>query len=101
MKALKSVFFTKRAIFHSFFFFLCLQKVCQLIERDVLAVIGVDLKSLDKQVASILNFFGLPFLQINPSLAWDNEQTNYNTSINLYPSRKVLSQAVIDIVNGI
>ena len=92
---------TKRAIFHRFIFFLCLQKVCQLIERDVLAVIGVDLKSLDKQVASILNYFGLPFLQINPSLAWNNEQTNYNTSINLYPSRKVLSQAVIDIVNGI
>ena len=94
-------YITKRAIFHSFIFSPYLQKVCQLIERDVLAVIGVDLKSLDKQVASILNFFGLPFLQINPSLAWDNEQTNYNTSINLYPSRKVLSQAVIDIVNGI
>ena len=72
--------------------------VCQLIERDVIAVIGVNLKSLDKQVASILNYFGIPFLQINPSLGWDNEQTLYNSSVNLYPSRKILSQASVTSV---
>ena len=75
-----------------------MDSVCQLIERDIVAVIGVNLKNLDQQVSSILNYFGIPMLQINPSLAWDNEKTGYNTTVNLYPSRKVLSEAVIDIL---
>ena len=49
-------------------------------------------------MASILNYFGIPFLQINPSLGWDNEQTLYNSSVNLYPSRKILSQASVTSV---
>ncbi len=74
--------------------------VCQLIENEVIGVIGLDLKNLDDQVASILSFVGIPFLQANPSLSWDNEKSQFNSTINFYPSRKVLSEAVIDFIDS-
>ena len=74
--------------------FLSVKSVCQLVERDVVAVIGIDLENLDNQVASILNYFGIPFLQINPGFLWQNQRTKYNSSINMYPSRKVLAEVI-------
>ena len=73
--------------------FMSLKSVCQLVEHgDVLAVIGINLENLDNQIASMLNYFGIPLMQINPGLLWENQWTKYNSSINLYPSRKVLSE---------
>ena len=72
--------------------FLTTKSVCQLIEKDVMAVVGVHLGTLDQQIASILSYVGIPFLQINPSFQWENAITKYNSSLNLYPSRKILAQ---------
>ena len=79
--------------------FLSLKSVCQLVEQDVVAVIGIDLNNLDNQVASILNFFGIPLLQVNPGLLWENQKTLYNSSVNLYPSRKVLAQVKAHVLS--
>ena len=72
--------------------FLTTKSVCQLIEKDVMAVFGVHMGTLDQQIASILSYVGIPFLQINPSFQWENAITKYNSSLNLYPSRKILAQ---------
>ena len=72
--------------------FLTTKSVCQLIDNDVMAVVGVNLGHLDQQIASILSYVGVPFLQINPSLQWENAYTKFNTSLNLYPSRKILAE---------
>lgn len=75
-----------------------LLSVCQLIENDVVAILGINLKNQANQVASISNFVGLPLLQINPWISWNNEQTQFNTSVNFYPSARVLSKVVIDLI---
>ena len=72
--------------------FLTTKSVCQLIENDVMAVVGVNLGHMDQHIASILSYVGVPFLQINPSLQWENAYTKFNTSLNLYPSRKILAE---------
>ena len=63
-----------------------------LIDNDVMAVVGVNLGHMDQQIASILSYVGVPFLHINPSLQWENAYTKFNTSLNLYPSRKILAE---------
>ena len=43
--------------------------VCQLLEKDVVAVLGVDIGPMDQMVASVLSYVGIPFVQINPRYA--------------------------------
>lgn len=64
----------------------------------MVSVLGIDLKNQAAAVASILNFVGIPLLQINPWLSWNNEQTQFNTSVNFYPSKRVLSAVAIDLI---
>ena len=72
--------------------FLTTKSLCQLIDKDVMAVIGINMENLDQQISSILSYVGIPFLQINPSIQWENSILKYNSSVNLYPSRKILAQ---------
>ena len=72
--------------------FLTTKSLCQLIDKDVMAVIGINLENLDQHISSILSYVGIPFLQINPSMQWENSILKYNSSVNLYPSRKILAQ---------
>jgi len=62
------------------------------------AVLGVDIGPMDQMVASVLSYVGIPFVQINPSFLWSTQKTKYGASINLFPDRNVLSQALIDLV---
>ena len=75
----------------SIFFYFVL--VCQLVEKDVMGVMGFGLDSMDSVVASTLNYIGVPFIQVNPSFLWSIQKTKYGTSVNLFPDRTVLSQA--------
>ena len=72
--------------------FLTTKSLCQLIDKDVMAVIGINMENLDQHISSILSYVGIPFLQINPSIQWENSILKYNSSVNLYPSRKILAQ---------
>ena len=38
-------------------------------EKDVVAVLGVDIGPMDQMVASVLSYVGIPFVQINPRYA--------------------------------
>ena len=71
--------------------------MCQLVEKNVQAVLGVELGSMDQNVASILNYLGLPLVQVNPSHLWSVQKTQYGSSVNLFPDRKTLSQVRLSI----
>ncbi len=66
--------------------------MCQLVEKQVVAVIGLNPGQLANEIASILSYVGLPLVQINPSLLWPEEKSHYDNSVNMYPSRRVISE---------
>ena len=74
---------------HRFFLF----PVCRMVEREAMAVLGFDLgPSASDLVASILNYVGLPLIQVNPSLLWSIQKTRFGGSTNIFPNRLALSQ---------
>lgn len=63
---------------------------------DILAVVGVDLgPTLFTTVASILSYFTIPFVQINPITV---SRYNVNT-FNLFPNRQDITQMLWQILN--
>ncbi|TRY76252.1 hypothetical protein TCAL_05326, partial [Tigriopus californicus] len=78
--------------------FLTSKSVCHLIEKHCMMVYGANLNNLGEISASTLNFFGIPFVQSNPSLLWNHQHHQFETSMNLFPKRSTLSSAILDIV---
>ena len=78
--------------------FLSAKAACQLIENGAMAAYatvsaGGD-GGLDAQgdgLASVFNFFGIPFLQANPSMLWEQQKTKYGSEINIFPARQSLT----------
>ena len=56
-----------------------------------MVVYGENLGALGDQIASVTNFLAVPLLQTNPSLLWRQQMTKFGSSVNLFPSRRVLS----------
>ena len=81
--------------------FLSAKSACQLVENGAMAAY-MDAGSAGAQgdnLASVFNFFGIPFIQSNPSLLWDQEQTKYGAEVNIFPSRQSLTQLHLDVLN--
>ena len=72
--------------------FLTTKSVCQLVNKKVLAVFGLNLDSVADNAASVLSYLGIPFIQINPSLIWSSQRPHHDlgSSINIFPSRSQL-----------
>ena len=82
--------------------FLSAKSACQLVENGAMAAYatatpigaggGGGLDAQGDNLASVFNFFGIPFLQANPSLLWDQQKTKYGAEVNIFPARPSLTK---------
>ncbi len=57
-----------------------------------MAAFGANLGPQGDHLASVFNFHGIPFVQSNPSMLWNREETPYGATVNVFPCRKALSR---------
>ncbi len=76
---------------HSLYSFLSIT-ACSLLEQKVSAAFASDLGPQGDHLASVFNFYGVPFVQANPSLLWNQQRTAYGSSVNVFPDRKWLTR---------